>query len=268
MRAGNRKQAIVPRGATILEPVGTAPGLVVPPLDGDSAAPTVLVLPGPPSELRPMWETALDDRRAARRAGRGGPARAADPAALRDPRVRDRRDAAGDRGRRRPARAPGDHHLPAAGRDRDRDGVRARGGSPCTPTSRPACVPGTPTRSSPRTARPSTSRSRALLARAGLDRRRGRVLHRRADGRAADRPPRLLGVRARAGWWCTPTTLKTGLVGVPAELIERVGAVSAEVAAALADGAATRSAPTWGSGSPGVAGPDGGSEAKPVGTVH
>ena len=31
MRAGNRKQAIVPEGATILEPVGTAPGLIVPP---------------------------------------------------------------------------------------------------------------------------------------------------------------------------------------------------------------------------------------------
>ena len=33
-RAGNRKQAMVPRGATVLEPVGTAPGLVVPPQDG------------------------------------------------------------------------------------------------------------------------------------------------------------------------------------------------------------------------------------------
>ena len=37
MRAGNRKQAIVPDGATILEPVGTAPGLVVPPAAGEGA---------------------------------------------------------------------------------------------------------------------------------------------------------------------------------------------------------------------------------------
>jgi nicotinamide-nucleotide amidase len=58
IRAGNRKQAIIPQGATILEPVGTAPGLVVPPPNG-STGPTVLVLPGPPRELQPMWEAAL-----------------------------------------------------------------------------------------------------------------------------------------------------------------------------------------------------------------
>src|SRR4051794_28151960 len=34
VRAANRKQALVPRGATVLEPVGTAPGLVVPPDSG------------------------------------------------------------------------------------------------------------------------------------------------------------------------------------------------------------------------------------------
>ena len=55
LRAGNRKQALVPRGAAVLEPVGTAPGLVVP-VDG---GPVVLVLPGPPRELQPMWEVAL-----------------------------------------------------------------------------------------------------------------------------------------------------------------------------------------------------------------
>jgi nicotinamide-nucleotide amidase len=57
VRAGNRKQALVPEGATILEPVGTAPGLIVPPAVG---GPLVLVLPGPPGELRPMWETAVE----------------------------------------------------------------------------------------------------------------------------------------------------------------------------------------------------------------
>jgi nicotinamide-nucleotide amidase len=46
MRAGSRKQAIVPAGATILEPVGTAPGLVAPP--AGRSGPTVVVLPGPP----------------------------------------------------------------------------------------------------------------------------------------------------------------------------------------------------------------------------
>jgi nicotinamide-nucleotide amidase len=54
VRAANRKQATVPIGATVLDPVGTAPGVVVP------GAPTVLVLPGPPRELQPMWHTALE----------------------------------------------------------------------------------------------------------------------------------------------------------------------------------------------------------------
>jgi nicotinamide-nucleotide amidase len=54
---GNRKQATIPEGSTILEPVGTAPGLVVPPAEGRSG-PTVVVLPGPPRELQPMWEVA------------------------------------------------------------------------------------------------------------------------------------------------------------------------------------------------------------------
>jgi nicotinamide-nucleotide amidase len=53
MRAGARKQALVPEGALVLEPVGTAPGLVVP------GSPPVVVLPGPPGELRPMWDVAL-----------------------------------------------------------------------------------------------------------------------------------------------------------------------------------------------------------------
>jgi nicotinamide-nucleotide amidase len=55
---GTRKQATVPRGASVLEPVGTAPGLVVPPRDG-TQGPTVVVLPGPPRELQPMWEQAV-----------------------------------------------------------------------------------------------------------------------------------------------------------------------------------------------------------------
>ena len=53
VRAANRKQAMVPAGATILDPVGTAPGVVVP------GKPAVLVLPGPPRELQPMWHTAV-----------------------------------------------------------------------------------------------------------------------------------------------------------------------------------------------------------------
>ncbi|BBX02486.1 competence/damage-inducible protein A [Mycolicibacterium moriokaense] len=53
VRAANRKQALIPEGAHILDPVGTAPGVVVP------GTPTVVVLPGPPRELQPMWPAAL-----------------------------------------------------------------------------------------------------------------------------------------------------------------------------------------------------------------
>ena len=53
VRAANRKQAMVPAGAQVLDPVGTAPGVVVP------GSPTVVVLPGPPRELQPMWHTAV-----------------------------------------------------------------------------------------------------------------------------------------------------------------------------------------------------------------
>jgi nicotinamide-nucleotide amidase len=65
MAAGTRKQATVPAGSTVLEPVGTAPGLVVPPpAEGTedpspTRGPTVVVLPGPPRELQPMWAQAV-----------------------------------------------------------------------------------------------------------------------------------------------------------------------------------------------------------------
>ena len=56
IRAANRKQALVPEGADVIEPAGTAPGIVVPPLNGDK--PTVVVMPGPPRELHAMWPQA------------------------------------------------------------------------------------------------------------------------------------------------------------------------------------------------------------------
>jgi nicotinamide-nucleotide amidase len=60
---------------------------------------------------------------------------------------------------------------------------------------------------------------------------------------------------------------KIALADVAAELIDRHGAVSPEIAAALADGARTRFGADIGIGITGIAGPDGGTEEKPVGTV-
>jgi nicotinamide-nucleotide amidase len=62
--------------------------------------------------------------------------------------------------------------------------------------------------------------------------------------------------------------LKTLLVGVPQELIAEHGAVSEPVARAMAEGVCRALGSDWGIGITGVAGPGGGSEAKPVGTVH
>ena len=60
---------------------------------------------------------------------------------------------------------------------------------------------------------------------------------------------------------------KTDMLGVPAALIEQEGAVSEAVARAMADGALTHSRAHVSLAVTGVAGPNGGSEAKPVGTV-
>jgi nicotinamide-nucleotide amidase len=54
VRAANRKQAMIPVGAHVINPVGTAPGVVVP------GTPTIVVLPGPPRELQPMWPVAME----------------------------------------------------------------------------------------------------------------------------------------------------------------------------------------------------------------
>jgi nicotinamide-nucleotide amidase len=63
-------------------------------------------------------------------------------------------------------------------------------------------------------------------------------------------------------------TLKSAWVDVPAEIIESRGAVSPEVAVALADGIRRRTGATIGVGITGIAGPTGGTPEKPVGTVH
>jgi competence/damage-inducible protein CinA-like protein len=67
---------------------------------------------------------------------------------------------------------------------------------------------------------------------------------------------------------CYSNDLKTSLVNVPPDLIESKGAVSSEVALALADGIRKFTGATLGIGVTGIAGPGGGTPEKPVGLVH
>ncbi len=61
---------------------------------------------------------------------------------------------------------------------------------------------------------------------------------------------------------------KTEMLGVPADLIQRIGAVSRDVAIAMAEGALAKSRADIAVAVTGIAGPDGGTPEKPVGLVH
>jgi nicotinamide-nucleotide amidase len=83
----------------------------------------------------------------------------------------------------------------------------------------------------------------------------------------------LTDVPGSSGWFrgglvCYADALKVSLASVPDELIRAHGAVSEEVASAMAIGARQNCAADFGIGITGIAGPSGGTETKPVGTVH
>ena len=70
------------------------------------------------------------------------------------------------------------------------------------------------------------------------------------------------------GWITYSNTAKTGELGVPADLIEKYGAVSEQVAQAMAQGARKKARTDFAIGITGIAGPAGGTEQKPVGLVY
>ena len=88
-------------------------------------------------------------------------------------------------------------------------------------------------------------------------------------GGIAEAITRIAGSSAwfEAGYVTYSNAQKTAQLGVPAELFPRVGAVSREVVEAMAAGARKTSGARFAAAVSGIAGPDGGSPEKPVGTV-
>jgi nicotinamide-nucleotide amidase len=298
IRAGNRKQAVVPEGATILDPVGTAPGLVVPPASGvvhgvphaeadsggERAGPTVLVLPGPPRELQPMWEAALQTEAMCLALAGAGEYRVRTLRMFGIPeseiaetlRVAQREGVSLDRleittclrrgeievvTRYEPAADDVYEGFEAVVRTRHADTLFSddgstidqqvaallRGDAPLGSRSSDGEGNDTPTRTH-HTIAVAESCTGGLLA-----------------ARLTDPP----GASAymRGGIVAYSNEAKTAQAGVDPALIERHGAVSTEVSEALAEGARTGLRADIGVGITGIAGPDGGTEQKPVGFV-
>jgi nicotinamide-nucleotide amidase len=260
IRASNRKQAIVPKGATVLDPVGTAPGLVVPVAGG----PTVVVLPGPPRELHAMWPAAV-----ATEAFRAAVAGAVE---LRQETLR-------------LFGIPESEIAETLRLAEDSHGLTGLEITTCLRRGEVEVV----TRFSP-VAAPVYEQFVGTVR----ERHEGTLFS--EDGRTVDQ--QVADMLRSHGWTiataesCTGGLLaarltelagssdyvagglvvysndaKVALAGVDPALIARFGAVSVEVAEALADGARTRVGADVGVGITGIAGPGGGTPQKPVGLV-
>ena len=261
IRASNRKQAVIPRGATPLGPVGTAPGLVVAPRSG--IHPTVVVLPGPPRELQPMWEMAraTDAFRAAIAGATTYRREIMRLFGIPESEIANTLRAAEDAGldldpleittclRRGEIEVATRYEPPAQDsydalrnflRERHADTLFSDDGS-------------------------TIDEQVAAL----LDDRRIATAESCTGGLMAARLTDRAGSSAyvAGGIVAYSNEAKVDLVGVDPRLIELFGAVSTEVADALADGAIERFDADLGIGITGVAGPGGGSEEKPVGLV-
>jgi nicotinamide-nucleotide amidase len=257
----NRRQAMVPEGATVIpNPRGSAPGLWI-----ETSGHIVILLPGVPAELRAMFEQEIrprltrlghDERlftRDLRITGlpeseveqRVSPLYAlypdtettilASPPGIQlHPRVWSRDPAQAnqilDEMVKRMALALGEHLYSTEGEAMEEVVARA------------------------------LTENRATIA----------VAESCTGGLLAERLTNIPGSSSYflGGVVCYSNELKSSLVDVPAELIESKGAVSPEVALALADGIRKRTGATIGVGVTGIAGPGGGTPEKPVGLVH
>ncbi|MEX2194830.1 MAG: competence/damage-inducible protein A [Thermoleophilaceae bacterium] len=257
----NRKQAMVPEGAVVIDPAGTAPGLVVPPLDG--SGPTVVVMPGPPRELHAMWPVAVES----------DPFRAA---------IAGRTEYEQDM-----LRLFGIPESEIAETlrvaEREIPELEALEITTCLRRGEVEVV----VRHEPKAEEPWRALSALIAERhehtlfstdgslvddqvaALLAGRRMAVAESCTGGLMAARLTEMIGASdyMAGGVVSYSDEAKAELLGVDPALIERHGAVSPEVASAMADGALARFGADTAIAITGVAGPGGGSEQKPVGYV-
>ena len=259
LREANRKQAMVPEGAITLDPAGTAPGLVVPVDEG----PTVIVLPGPPRELQTMWPEALATEPVRAVLAR---AEAYDGAMLR-------------------LFGIPESEIAKSLREIEDSGLDL------APLEITTCLRKGELEIEIRHRGEGLEAREALVA--AIDERHGRFMFSRDGSTIDEQLAELLdGHRIGLAESCTGGLLaarlterphtssylaggvvsysneaKVDLLGVPEGVIEEHGAVSPQVAEAMAAGALARFEADLGVGITGIAGPDGGTKAKPVGYV-
>lgn len=251
----NFRQAMVPDGAAVLEnPNGTAPGLVMP--AGDRM-PMFILLPGPPSELRPMVERSVI------------------------PLLEGMID--GDIPRLRVFRLVGIGESDLQDLvDMSLHQVQGLEVAYCARIGEvDVRLVGNETALKQGEARLLTLAGTYVLRPLGATLERAVVSHLAAQGlKAAAAESCTGGLIAKRitdvpgssrvfefGWVTYADRAKTEMLGVPAEVLERHGAVSQPVVAAMAEGALARSGADAAVAVSGVAGPGGGTPEKPVGTV-
>jgi nicotinamide-nucleotide amidase len=257
----NKRQAMVPEGAVVLDNGrGTAPGLWL-----ESQGRIVILLPGPPHELKAMFTAQVEPRLARLSKGVRLLARELRVAGMGESDV-DQRIAPiytrhGDV-QTTILTAPGEIQvhlrvwsadLPAAERllQEIQEGIVLALGEAVFTTA-------------------GESMEEVVARELTLHRATIATAESCTGGLLAERLTRISGSSAYflGGVVSYSNSLKSAWVDVPAEIIESRGAVSAEVAIALADGIRRRTGATLGVGITGVAGPTGGTPEKPVGTVH
>ena len=264
MPENNRRQARVPAGAAVLDnPRGTAPGLWL-----EQAGRVVALLPGPPRELEPMFAGLLRGRLAARATAMRLYRRVLRVAGRGESHVEERAQPVYERWRRaEPAVAttvlasPGlvELHLSTRAASEAAAAAVLDGAA-----GELAEVLGDHLFS--RDGRSLPEVVGALLARAGL---RVAVGESCTGGLVAARLVDVPGSSGyvEAGVVAYSNAIKQAVLGVPEALLAAHGAVSEPVALAMAAGARRVGGAEVGVGVTGVAGPGGGTDAKPVGTV-